>query len=137
MQTREAQVELLAHVSNYMNVITTRTPEGGPYKPWSCANGACTQSSEVLYKYEPDHPDASAEGMVAYPLVNRADEYDGIMAGYAELSILAKTHVCGASLVEAGVSRAIVYGDARSMEKSVTFVLWPDGSVRYVFAKAR
>jgi flagellar basal-body rod protein FlgC len=83
--------------SNLANAQSTRTPEGGPYKRQEVIFAAQPQRSafeEVLndrlqdgvnavhildivsdpngtrLEYEPDHPDANAQGYVAYPNVN-------------------------------------------------------------------
>lgn len=87
--------------SNIANVNTTRTPEGGPYRKKSVIFEAMpdarnfgelvtqppnsdmqrVQVTDVLVdrkapmlKYEPDHPDADANGYVAYPNVNLMEE---------------------------------------------------------------
>lgn len=84
--------------SNIANINTTRGVEGGPYqrkqvifeampetKDFSEVLGVRSPRAEVqrvqvtevvpdgkapLLKYEPDHPDANAEGYVAYPNIN-------------------------------------------------------------------
>src|SRR5439155_26503107 len=83
--------------SNLANAQSTRTPEGGPYKRQEVSFAAQPQRSafagmlndrlqdgvtavHVLdivsdpngtrLQYEPDHPDANAQGYVAYPNVN-------------------------------------------------------------------
>lgn len=88
--------------SNMANVNTTRTPEGGPYRRKDVvfesmpevrnfgeilgvnspqADMQRVQVTDVisdrkapLLKYEPDHPDANAEGYVAYPNINMMEE---------------------------------------------------------------
>ena len=86
--------------SNIANINTTRTPEGGPYRrkdvllealPEAKSFGEIltgeqqkvqrVQVTDVtvdrkapLLKYEPDHPDANADGYVAYPNVNLMEE---------------------------------------------------------------
>ncbi len=87
--------------SNIANIGTTRTPEGGPYRrkdvvleamPEARSFGeiltstpqkdiARVQVTDValdrkapLMKYEPDHPDADENGMVAYPNINLMEE---------------------------------------------------------------
>ena len=88
--------------SNIANINTTRTPEGGPYRRKDVVFealpearnfgeifGASSPQSEMqrvqvtdvlsdrkapLLKYEPDHPDANAEGYVAYPNINLMEE---------------------------------------------------------------
>jgi len=87
--------------SNIANINTTQTPEGGPYRrkdvvfesmPDSRSFGELVTSSPnadlqrvqvtdvvvdrkaPIWKYEPDHPDANEEGMVAYPNINLMEE---------------------------------------------------------------
>lgn len=87
--------------SNIANINTTRTPEGGPYRrkdvvleamPEGKSFGdiltsspqkdvARVQVTDVavdrkapIMKYEPDHPDADENGMVAYPNINLMEE---------------------------------------------------------------
>ncbi len=88
--------------SNIANINTTRTPEGGPYRRKDVvfesmpevrnfgeilgttnprADMQRVQVTDVisdrkapLLKYEPDHPDANAEGYVAYPNINLMEE---------------------------------------------------------------
>lgn len=87
--------------SNIANAQTTRTAEGGPYQPKEvvfAAEPAKQSFSEVLegelkenaqmvhakevttstkppvLKYEPNHPDADANGYVAYPNINTMEE---------------------------------------------------------------
>ena len=87
--------------SNIANINTTRTPEGGPYRrkdvvfesmPDSRNFGELVtvkpdeqvqrvQVTDIvsdrkapLMKYEPDNPEANAEGYVAYPNINLMEE---------------------------------------------------------------
>jgi flagellar basal-body rod protein FlgC len=87
--------------SNIANVNTTNTPEGGPYRRKDAIFEAIpeqrtfgeilidkgdrnlqrVQVTDVhvdtkapLLKYEPDHPDANADGYVAYPNINLMEE---------------------------------------------------------------
>jgi flagellar basal-body rod protein FlgC len=88
--------------SNIANINTTQSPEGGPYrrkdvvfesmpdvKNFGDVISATSPKSDLqrvqvtdilsdrkapLLKYEPDHPDANAEGYVAYPNINLMEE---------------------------------------------------------------
>src|SRR3954466_2583002 len=87
--------------SNIANINTTRSPEGGPYRRKDVVFEAMTdarnfgemvttppddnfqrvQVTDVIsddkaidLRYEPDHPDANAEGYVAYPKINLMEE---------------------------------------------------------------
>ncbi|HTB19740.1 MAG TPA: flagellar basal body rod protein FlgC [Bryobacteraceae bacterium] len=99
MAAQRARAELL--VQNLANSETTRTPEGGPYRrqdvlfqsapqtsPFSAVfqneltNGisgvevsqVIEDPSEGEKRYQPGHPDADADGYVAYPNVNPAED---------------------------------------------------------------
>jgi flagellar basal-body rod protein FlgC len=92
--------------SNMANAETTRTAEGGPYRrrllvfrtrsPFpaplqlagqSRAAGQGVQVERVvtdptppLRRYEPGHPDADAQGYVAYPAVNPVEEMTDLLS---------------------------------------------------------
>ncbi|MCU0228286.1 MAG: flagellar basal body rod protein FlgC [Bryobacterales bacterium] len=100
MDAQSTRMRLLAE--NLANAQTTRTPEGGPYRrkdavlesaegvKGSFAGHLATAMAEPLVgvrvselienqeavdlRYEPGHPDADADGYVAYPHVNPAEE---------------------------------------------------------------
>jgi flagellar basal-body rod protein FlgC len=96
MQAERTRAETL--VENMANAETTRTPEGGPYKrkdvvfsselqesPFSAvfqnelATGVTVadvteDQSAPEMRYLPSHPDANAEGYVAFPKMNPATE---------------------------------------------------------------
>jgi flagellar basal-body rod protein FlgC len=96
MQAERTRAETL--VENMANAETTRTPEGGPYKrkdvvfsselqesPFSAvfqnelATGVTVaditeDQSAPDMRYLPSHPDANAEGYVAFPKMNPATE---------------------------------------------------------------
>ena len=92
--------------ANMANAETTRTPEGGPYQrklvvfrsqqeprfPQLLAAGLRTSSSPGVkveqvvadtsppeMRFEPGHPDANAEGLVAYPNINPVNEMVDLM----------------------------------------------------------
>lgn len=81
--------------SNIANAQTTRTAEGGPYRPKEVVfgseparetfsevlegelSGETVHATEVInsdkppiLKYDPNHPDANKDGYVAYPNIN-------------------------------------------------------------------
>jgi flagellar basal-body rod protein FlgC len=98
MAAQRARAELL--VENLANAETTRTPEGGPYRrkdvvfesatvfsPFAsvfdaqvqAAGGVAvsdvvTDTREPERRYLPGHPDADADGYVAFPRVNPAED---------------------------------------------------------------
>jgi flagellar basal-body rod protein FlgC len=99
LAAQRTRAELL--VQNLANSETTRTPEGGPYRrqdaifqtapqtsPFSAVfqtemaqgvNGVevseiVQDTSEPEKRYMPGHPDADAEGYVAFPKINPAED---------------------------------------------------------------
>ncbi len=98
MAAERARAELL--VENLANAETTRTPEGGPYRrkdavfesapvesPFSSLFGqemnapngvsvaaVVTDTRDPEKRYMPGHPDADANGYVAFPRVNPAED---------------------------------------------------------------
>jgi flagellar basal-body rod protein FlgC len=96
MQAQRTRAEAL--VENMANAETTRTPEGGPYKrkdvvfsselqesPFSAvfqnelATGVTVSevtedNSPPDMRYLPNHPDANAQGYVAFPKMNPAED---------------------------------------------------------------
>ncbi len=81
---------------NLANVNTTRTPEGGPYKRRVPVFAERLQGINNDFKgvgverieaddlpprmvYQPEHPDADAQGYVAYPNVNVVREMTDMM----------------------------------------------------------
>ncbi|HEY4359488.1 MAG TPA: flagellar basal body rod protein FlgC [Bryobacteraceae bacterium] len=101
MAAQRTRAEML--VENMANTETTRTPEGGPYKrkdvvfasqvqqsPFSAtfqnatAEGVSvadviTDSRAPEMRYLPGHPDADANGYVAFPNMNPAEEMVNLM----------------------------------------------------------
>jgi flagellar basal-body rod protein FlgC len=106
MTAQRTRAELL--VENLANTETTRTPEGGPYRrkdavfqsadvnsPFSSVlddelNGSGSTGvsvSDVMVdqrdperRYIPGHPDAAADGYVAFPRVNPAEEMTDLVS---------------------------------------------------------
>ena len=103
MQAERIRAEVVA--ANMANAETTRTPEGGPYRrkdavftssevssPFaSIFNGVVQGPSGVAVsdiitdqrdpemRYLPGHPDANAEGYVAFPRMNPAEDMVDLM----------------------------------------------------------
>jgi flagellar basal-body rod protein FlgC len=103
MSAQRTRAEIL--VENLANAETTRTPEGGPYRrkdvvfetatvtsPFSSifdaqlsATGGVgisdivTDASDPEKRYMPGHPDADADGYVAFPRVNPAEDMVDLM----------------------------------------------------------
>src|SRR5215831_17843797 len=101
MAAERARAEIL--VENMANAETTRTPEGGPYRrkdvvfssdlqasPFSAvfqnelAEGVrvadvVTDDRPPELRYLPGHPDADANGYVAFPRMNPAEEMTDLL----------------------------------------------------------
>jgi flagellar basal-body rod protein FlgC len=103
MAAQRTRAEVLAE--NLANAETTRTPEGGPYRrkdvvfesapvasPFASAFEAQIQSAggvavadwitdarDPERRYLPGHPDADADGYVAYPRINPAEDMVDLM----------------------------------------------------------
>lgn len=102
MAAQRTRAELL--VENLANAETTRTPEGGPYRRKDAVFGSAGQGSpfssvfanevdstgvqisqvvedtrEPEKRYLPGHPDADANGYVAFPRVNPAEDMVDLM----------------------------------------------------------
>jgi flagellar basal-body rod protein FlgC len=104
MAAQRTRAELLAE--NLANAETTRTPEGGPYRrkdvvfastgvdsPFAstfssqleAAGGVAvgdviTDMRDPEKRYMPGHPDADADGYVAFPRVNPAEDMVDLMS---------------------------------------------------------
>jgi len=85
LSAQRTRLDVIA--GNIANVETTRTPDGGPYRRLQPVFAARRRSSggvETLglvedprpprMVYQPGHPDADADGIVAYPNVNVVEE---------------------------------------------------------------
>ena len=101
MAAQRARAELLAE--NLANAETTRTPEGGPYRRKDAvftSNPVAAEFSSILTeeigegvvvqdvlvdardpqkRYIPGHPDADAEGYVAFPNIKPAEDMVDLM----------------------------------------------------------
>jgi flagellar basal-body rod protein FlgC len=94
MAAQRARAELLTE--NLANSETTRTPDGGPYRRKdvvfetqsfsSLFDSAGVAVSEIIVderdpeqRYLPGHPDAAANGYVAFPHINPAEEMVNLM----------------------------------------------------------
>ena len=118
MSAQRARAEVL--VENLANADTTRTPDGGPYRRKDvvfetspvaeefssifarqvgtggvAVSGIVTDTSAPQRRYMPGHPDADADGYVAFPNVNPAEDMVDLMGaarGY-EANVAAITAV--------------------------------------------
>lgn len=104
MEAQRARAEIITE--NLANADTTRTPEGGPYRRkdavftsapvaysfsdvLSAASGAndgvavsdiTVDDRDPERRYMPGHPDADAEGYVAFPRIDPAEEMVDLMS---------------------------------------------------------
>ena len=92
MEMKRSEMNVIA--SNIANLNTTRTAEGGPYKRKSlvCNGQGCeiAESSEVLVKFQPDHPDANNLGYVTYPDIDLMKEITAMINANKEYEIAQK-----------------------------------------------
>lgn len=128
MDAQRSRAELITE--NLANADTTRTPEGGPYRrkdaiftaappsysfadELSAASSSGTQGVSVSdvtvddrdpeRRYMPGHPDADAQGYVAFPRINPAEEMADLMSasrGY-------EANVAAISAVKDMISKSI------------------------------
>ncbi|MEN6534016.1 MAG: flagellar basal body rod protein FlgC [Bryobacteraceae bacterium] len=128
MSAQRTRAELL--VENIANTETTRTPDGGPYQRKNAIFATETapssftsvfesvsqagvtgvrvdeivvDTSEPERRYQPGHPDADAEGYVAFPKSNPAEDMVDLMGasrGY-------QANVAAISAVKEMISRSI------------------------------
>ncbi len=92
-----AKMEMNVISSNVANINTTRTPSGGPYERQILV---CEETEigcnvetigNVVMKYEPEHPDASNSGMVAYPDINLVEELSDMIAALEQYESAAES----------------------------------------------
>jgi flagellar basal-body rod protein FlgC len=104
MEAQRVRAELITE--NLANADTTRTPEGGPYRRKDAifstsqqtpsfagtlaefsaggtqgvtVSGISVDQSEPERRYLPGHPDADADGYVAFPKINPSEEMVDLM----------------------------------------------------------
>ncbi|MFZ4402476.1 MAG: flagellar basal body rod protein FlgC [Pseudobdellovibrionaceae bacterium] len=104
-ELKSEQIRLALTASNLANVNTTRTPEGGAYRPYiirSCSNGGCDVSRDIgksLIKYLPGHPDADKNGYVTFPNIDVKSEYAIFNMTAIKLKLLAIAKACNAKVL--------------------------------------
>ena len=118
LTAQRARLDLIA--GNIANVETTRMPEGGPYRRVQAVFGSrgIPGGVEVIGLvidprparaiYQPGHPDADADGFVAYPNVNIVEEMVDLIS--AKRSYEANAAAFGAA--KAMAQRALDLGRA-------------------------
>ena len=92
LAAQRLRVQLVA--ANIANAETTRTPQGGPFKKKDAVfqaallgatadgmpvtgvrvGGIQASKDPFIAKYDPNHPDADANGIVLYPNINPVEE---------------------------------------------------------------
>ncbi|MFQ5739159.1 MAG: flagellar basal body rod protein FlgC [Acidobacteriota bacterium] len=112
MTAQRQRLNLL--ITNMANAQTTRTPEGGPYKRkdlvfatqpvrpfWEIfaelegegvlqgvrVQEIVTDTAPPILRYDPAHPDADAQGLVAYPNVKPLEEMANLMSAIRSFEI--------------------------------------------------
>lgn len=125
MAAQRTRAEMM--VENMANAETTRTPEGGPYKRKDVVFASDLQSSpfssvfqnqlaegvrvaEIVQddqapdmRYIPGHPDADANGYVAFPRTNPTEEMVNLMSASRSYD----ANVAAISAVKDMISRSI------------------------------
>jgi flagellar basal-body rod protein FlgC len=127
MEAQRSRAELITE--NLANADTTRTPEGGPYKrkdavftatpvsysfadQLSMVSGqsdgvamsdVAVDNSDPERRYMPGHPDADAQGYVAFPKINTAEE----MVDLLSASRSYQANVAAISAVKDMIARSI------------------------------
>jgi flagellar basal-body rod protein FlgC len=125
MAAERARAELL--VENMANSETTRTPEGGPYRrkdvvfssqpqtsPFSAVfqnevgtgvavSDVITDQRDPVQRYMPGHPDADANGYVAFPNMNPSEDMVDLLNSQRSYS----ANVAAISSVKDMISRSI------------------------------
>ena len=130
LKAERVRAEIVA--ANMANAETTRTQDGGPYQRQHVVfgtvgnsfadamhsvafgrqadvarrgevTGVISDKSEPLQRYEPGHPDADANGFVAYPDINPLTEMVDLMGatrayGMNASALQAEKNMVGASL---------------------------------------
>ena len=125
MAAQRTRAELL--VENMANAETTRTPEGGPYQrkdvvfssdeqtsPFSAVfqneagmgvgvSDVITDTKAPIMRYLPGHPDADANGYVAFPNMNPAEDMVDLLNSQRSYA----ANVAAISSVKDMISRSI------------------------------
>ena len=125
MSAQRERTELL--VENLANSETTRTPEGGPYRrkdvvfssqpqtsPFSAVfqnevgtgvavSDVITDQRDPVQRYMPGHPDADANGYVAFPNMNPSEDMVDLLNSQRSYS----ANVAAISSVKDMISRSI------------------------------
>ena len=130
MRAQRMRMEVAS--TNLANAYTTRTPEGGPYRRMDPVFAAVEiddrgfggvlgrevqrlgvevqkvvrDNSEPVMVYDPEHPDADAEGYVAMPNVNVVEELVNLMTAARSY----EANLSALSLAKQMASRAIELG---------------------------
>lgn len=125
-EIKSEQIRLALTASNLRNENTTRTPEGGAYRPFkikSCSNGGCNvgRTASPILKYLPDHPDADQNGYVAFPNMDISTEYATFNMTAAKLRLLGSEKLCGTQIIDNGSSVLLSYSKKNSDIKEDIF----------------
>ncbi len=115
--------------SNMANVESTRTPEGGPYRrqllvfrahrmrqfPMMLASlrdsgqgvrveQVVSDTTPAVRRYEPGHPDADAQGYVAYPAINPVDEMTDLLGAVRSYELNASAVQASKSMIQQAIA---------------------------------
>ncbi len=106
--------------ANLANSQTTRTAEGGPYRRKDVVfqttlegSVAGVEVSQIVEdsrpferRYEPGHPDADAEGYVAYPNVNAMEEIANLISAARSY----EANIASISIIKTMINRTLDIG---------------------------
>lgn len=125
-EMKSEQIRLAMLGSNLVNINTTRTHEGGPYRPFqikSCSDGGCDVERDYapIMKYLPDHPDADSKGYVSYPNIDKSSDYTAFNMTAAKLRLLGSKKLCETEIIENGSSVLLRYKSLNSEVKEDIF----------------
>jgi len=114
LSAQRTRLDLIA--SNIANVETTRTPGGGPYRRLqalfaSTSNGAggvemlgsVLDPRDFRRVYQPGHPEADADGIVAYPNVNIVEEMVDLVSATRSYEANAAAFSAAKSMVQSAL----------------------------------
>lgn len=104
-EMKSEQIKIGLTAFNLANAETTRTVEGGAYRPYkikSCSNGRCVteRGTNPILRYLPDHPDADQNGYVAFPDLDIQTEYAVLNMSVAKLRLLGGLKFCGVKIID-------------------------------------
>ena len=90
--------------ANMANAETTRTETGGPYQRMNVVFGARPVGVNGFNGMMLAHPDADAQGYVAYPAINPAEEMVNLMGAARAYEINASAVTSTKNMIQAAIT---------------------------------